>query len=147
MKHVLKPLAAALAMGSLIVLAACDQNSDEQASTETGEETVAELPEGSLPESTMPESDMPESALPEGGVAAGESADEAATGCQAAADALGGVWVGRPFAEAEGDINAGEGVATIRIIRPGTAVTKDFRPDRLNVDVNEEEIVTRIYCG
>lgn len=147
MKHMLKPLAVALAAGSMIVLAACDQNSDDQAAGEPADEIVAGMPEGNLPESTMPESDMPASTLPGGGMAEGEGADEAATGCQAAADALGGVWVGRPFAEAEGDINAGEGVATIRIIRPGTAVTKDFRPDRLNIDVNEEEIVTRIYCG
>lgn len=35
----------------------------------------------------------------------------------------------------------------LRIIRPGDAVTKDYRPDRLNVDLDENEVITRIWCG
>ncbi|PKP79224.1 MAG: hypothetical protein CVT81_00510 [Alphaproteobacteria bacterium HGW-Alphaproteobacteria-3] len=74
------------------------------------------------------------------------AADEAAAGCQAAADAL-GVWIGKSYEEAKGDIEAGEGVTTIRVIRPDQAVTQDFRPDRLNVELDAEDNVTRIYCG
>ncbi|HCX66949.1 MAG: hypothetical protein CMI61_11075 [Parvibaculum sp.] len=70
----------------------------------------------------------------------------AAAGCQAAADAL-GVWTGKAYSEAESEITAGENVATIRVIRPGEAVTEDFRPDRLNVELDEEENVSRVYCG
>jgi len=34
-----------------------------------------------------------------------------------------------------------------RIIPPGTAVTMDFRSDRLNVETDEGGTITRIYCG
>ncbi|MCC5963198.1 MAG: hypothetical protein JJU09_08720 [Rhodobacteraceae bacterium] len=34
-----------------------------------------------------------------------------------------------------------------RIIGPGMAVTMDFREDRLNIEYDDEEIVTRVYCG
>lgn len=34
-----------------------------------------------------------------------------------------------------------------RIIPPGTAVTMDYRSDRLNVETDEGGTITRIYCG
>ncbi len=34
-----------------------------------------------------------------------------------------------------------------RIIRPGTAVTMDYRPDRLNIDIDAREWITRVYCS
>ncbi|WP_272003749.1 I78 family peptidase inhibitor [Roseovarius sp. ZX-A-9] len=34
-----------------------------------------------------------------------------------------------------------------RIIPPNSAVTLDHRPDRLNVDVDEGGVITRIWCG
>lgn len=34
----------------------------------------------------------------------------------------------------------------VRIIRPDTAVTMDFRPDRLNIDIDAAEQITRVYC-
>ena len=137
----------AAALATVLMIAACDQNSDEQAAGEAGEEIAAGMPEGDMPESAMPGTAMPESQMPVDDVIAGDDPDDAAAACQAAADALGGVWVGRPCAEAEEAVMAGEGVATIRVIHPGTAVTKDFRVDRLNVDVDESGNVTRIYCG
>jgi hypothetical protein len=39
------------------------------------------------------------------------------------------------------------GERTVRFIRPGTMVTKDFRPDRLNVDIGEDGRIQRFYCG
>jgi hypothetical protein len=33
-----------------------------------------------------------------------------------------------------------------RFIRPNTAVTMDFRADRLNIDINAAERITRVYC-
>ncbi len=127
MKRMHRSIAGAAALAALLAVAACDQGPEKQASAEAGSEVTAELPSGTAGEGNDP--------------------DDAATACQAAADALGGVWVGRAFAEAESDIMAGEGVANIRVIRPGTPVTKDFRIDRLNVDVDESGTVTRIYCG
>jgi phage terminase large subunit-like protein len=50
--------------------------------------------------------------------------------------------VGTPLAAAAlpADLDA-------RIIRPGMAVTMDFRADRLNIEVNEAGEIVRVYCG
>ncbi|WP_370338904.1 I78 family peptidase inhibitor [Parvularcula marina] len=50
--------------------------------------------------------------------------------------------VGSPIAAVTlpADLNA-------RIIHPGDMVTKDYRLDRLNIDVDEDGNVTRVYCG
>ncbi len=37
--------------------------------------------------------------------------------------------------------------APMRVIRPGEAVTMDFAPNRLNVEVDEQERISRVYCG
>jgi peptidase inhibitor I78 family protein len=34
-----------------------------------------------------------------------------------------------------------------RIIPPNSPVTQDYRPDRLNVDLDAGGIITRIWCG
>ncbi|KAK3398455.1 hypothetical protein B0T20DRAFT_411159 [Sordaria brevicollis] len=34
-----------------------------------------------------------------------------------------------------------------RVIKPGTMVTKDFNPDRLNVNVDDEGKVSHVYHG
>lgn len=35
----------------------------------------------------------------------------------------------------------------LRIIPPGTAVTMDYSPRRLNVDLDENDLIVRIWCG
>ena len=35
----------------------------------------------------------------------------------------------------------------MRIIRPGQAVTMDFRADRLNIELDEDDQISRIFCG
>ena len=35
----------------------------------------------------------------------------------------------------------------VRVLRPGTAMTMDFRPDRLNFEVDETGRIARIFCG
>lgn len=37
--------------------------------------------------------------------------------------------------------------SNVRIIRPGMAVTMDFRPDRLNIGIGESGRIERVYCG
>jgi hypothetical protein len=37
--------------------------------------------------------------------------------------------------------------AALRIIAPGTIVTMDFRPDRLNIETDNQGRVTRLRCG
>jgi len=39
------------------------------------------------------------------------------------------------------------GSKTVRVIRPGMAVTMDYRIDRLNVDLDEKDVVTGVHCG
>ncbi|WP_293335945.1 I78 family peptidase inhibitor [Parvibaculum sp.] len=167
MKYSVKHLLGSVAIAALVTVAACDQNEEEQAADTTPQEAPAvenAVPMTAEPgdaepamngaDNTMPRSEMPGGEMPADGET-GISMDEeaaagadtaAAAGCQAAADAL-GVWTGKAYSEAESEITAGENVATIRVIRPGEAVTEDFRPDRLNVELDEEENVSRVYCG
>jgi hypothetical protein len=37
--------------------------------------------------------------------------------------------------------------APTRVIRPGMAVTMDYRADRLNIEVNAAELIARVTCG
>jgi hypothetical protein len=37
--------------------------------------------------------------------------------------------------------------ASVRHIRPDTQVTMDFRPDRLNIDISAEGVITAVRCG
>lgn len=39
------------------------------------------------------------------------------------------------------------GSATTRVIGPGVMVTMDHREDRLNLDTNERNVITRVRCG
>jgi hypothetical protein len=56
--------------------------------------------------------------------------------------------VGKPYtADAVEQARIASGSRTVRVIRPGTAVTMDFRVDRLNVDLDEKDVVTRVHCG
>ncbi len=56
--------------------------------------------------------------------------------------------VGREYSPALGEaIRAESGAAAMRVIRPGEAVTLDYRPDRLNVRLDEGDVITEIGCG
>jgi hypothetical protein len=39
------------------------------------------------------------------------------------------------------------GAGLIRPIGPDTAVTRDFRPDRVNVEIDRNNTITRVSCG
>jgi hypothetical protein len=39
------------------------------------------------------------------------------------------------------------GARTLRWIQPGTMVTMDYRQDRLDVHLDEHNVVTRLSCG
>lgn len=56
--------------------------------------------------------------------------------------------VGREYSEALGEsIRAESGAAAVRVIRPGEAVTLDYRADRLNVRLDDDDIISEIGCG
>ncbi|MEL6646528.1 MAG: I78 family peptidase inhibitor [Pseudomonadota bacterium] len=48
--------------------------------------------------------------------------------------------VGQPVSEFDFDADA-------RVIPPDMAVTQDFRPERLNVELDGDGTITRIACG
>lgn len=35
----------------------------------------------------------------------------------------------------------------VRVIQPGTAVTMDYRPERLNITINDFDQIERVYCS
>jgi hypothetical protein len=70
----------------------------------------------------------------------GETAPDMAETC--GADALQHL-VGEPRSAFE---RTGVEVPT-RILPPGSAMTMDHRPDRLNVDLDEDGRIARIWCG
>jgi hypothetical protein len=37
--------------------------------------------------------------------------------------------------------------APMRIIRPGMAVTMDYNPNRLNIDIDKHNKIVRVWCG
>lgn len=39
------------------------------------------------------------------------------------------------------------GADTLRVIQPGQAITKDYRAERLNLQLNDYGTVVRAYCG
>jgi|GEM_PF-925314 len=75
--------------------------------------------------------------------------EEGLKGCAASAETLGEVWVGKPYAGLETYLaaNPPADVASVRVIRPDTAVTRDYRIDRLNLSLDDQDVVTKLYCG
>ncbi|MCZ4259302.1 I78 family peptidase inhibitor [Limimaricola sp. G21655-S1] len=51
--------------------------------------------------------------------------------------------VGAPVTALERELILGP----VRIIRPGDVVTMDFRPDRINFEIDALERIARVYCG
>lgn len=51
--------------------------------------------------------------------------------------------IGQPVSEVDLDTLA----RTVRVIRPGDAVTMDHRPDRLNLDLDDNGVILRPWCG
>ena len=73
------------------------------------------------------------------------AAAPAATACNA--DSLGDL-VGKRASDARADVmQTRSGSRTLRWIAPNTAVTMDFRPDRLNVYVDAKGRIERFTCA
>lgn len=46
----------------------------------------------------------------------------------------------------QADAQRRSGARTVRVIRPGMAVTMDYRPDRLNIQLDEAGNVAQLRC-
>lgn len=70
-------------------------------------------------------------------------------GCVVVAAGLGGHWANKSYVDLAQMLQMArfENVSTIRAIRPDTVVTRDYRPDRLNIALDSADIVTKVYCG
>ena len=56
--------------------------------------------------------------------------------------------VGKPAtADLGAEALSRSGARTLRWIQPGTMVTMDYRQDRLDVHLDEHNVVTRLSCG
>ncbi len=44
-------------------------------------------------------------------------------------------------------IREAQGDKPVRVLKPGMAVTMDYRSDRLNISVNADNVITRFHCG
>ncbi|MPS27951.1 I78 family peptidase inhibitor [Pigmentiphaga sp.] len=65
--------------------------------------------------------------------------------CQAdAAQSLVGQQLSSVLAE---EARKASGAGSARVLRPGQAITMEFNPFRVNVEVNRREVVTAIRCG
>lgn len=57
-------------------------------------------------------------------------------------------YVGQPYTEALGDtLEQESGAATVRVKRPGRPYTMEYRADRLDVSVDEKDLIQTIQCG
>lgn len=63
------------------------------------------------------------------------------------ADRLGGYLNQPATSDTLAKIRAAAGHERIRTIRPGDAVTMDFRPDRLNIEIGDDGRIKRLRCG
>lgn len=50
-------------------------------------------------------------------------------------------------ADVEQQAKAASGARSVRVVRPGMAVTMDYRYDRLNVEVDDAGRILRLHCG
>ncbi|MDX3895713.1 I78 family peptidase inhibitor [Pusillimonas sp.] len=53
----------------------------------------------------------------------------------------------RISAELEQEARRSSGAGMIRVIRPGQMITKEYRSERLNLQLNDYDVVVRAYCG
>lgn len=39
------------------------------------------------------------------------------------------------------------GARTVRLLRPGQVITREYDPERLNLQLNSDNVAVRAYCG
>jgi len=81
------------------------------------------------------------------GAALALSACEPLPAAQPEADACGAAGYQSLVGQTEADFAAITFPGPVRMIRPGQAVTMDFREDRLNIEFDAAGRVLRVFCG
>lgn len=118
----------------LLALAACTAPRDPDAVGAPADGAEATTPAAPAPVEPAPPADTPPAAEP-----------PAAAACDA--DAADGV-VGRAATtEVVEQARVAAGAAVARTLAPGQVVTMEFRGDRLNLMVDEANVVTGVRCG
>jgi hypothetical protein len=130
-----RPLLAAILVATL---AACQAEGTDDPATPEATATAIATETTAIPD-TIPE---PEDAVAAAARSSGEADDN---GC--GADKLAN-WLGvQPSDEVKAEIAATVGQRPIRYIAPGDAVTMDFSPSRLNVELGEDGRIKLFRCG
>lgn len=122
------PIRLALALAGLLTLSACATPASEPASEAAGEPAPEFAPAPPPPPMEAP-----------------PAAEEPAMTCNEKA----GQWaVGQLADEAlVAKVKADTGSDRVRVIRPGMAVTMDWREDRVNLEVDADNRVLTVRCG
>ncbi len=81
-------------------------------------------------------------ASPAGRVAVGEAVPETDLGTS---ECNFNDWLGKSASEAETAAKATG--RPYRILPPGSAMTMDYRADRINVELDSKDVVTKVSCG
>ncbi|MCA1771100.1 MAG: hypothetical protein LC677_00100 [Halomonas sp.] len=88
--------------------------------------------------------DVP-SAPPPPQVGSTQPADDERTACRL--DDIQSI-VGTPLDDTSSDALARQsGAEQVRVLRPGEAATMDHRPERLNVHLNDNDVIEEVSCG
>jgi hypothetical protein len=135
----LRPLPTLFAALAMLSLGACAPKQDTPPETAPAAASTPEAAPATTPE-TSPEmaSDPVESATPAPGDATAQCNADAAQS-----------FVGKTATEATvAEAKAAAGAkGALRLVKPGEAVTMDFRSDRLNIEVDAQNAIVRITCG
>lgn len=128
----MRPFVHALTAGTVLLLAACATPSSEADANTEAPPAMAGEPADTRPPAKPP---YPEAPAAENPVMTCDATKVQWTLGQVADAAL--------LAKAKTD----SGSERLRLIQPGMAVTMDYREDRLNLDVDADNKVTRAHCG
>lgn len=122
------PIRLALALAGLLTLSACATPASEPASEAAGEPAPEFAPAPPPPPMEAP-----------------PAAEEPAMTCNEKA----GQWAVGQLADESlvAKVKADTGSDRVRVIRPGMAVTMDWRGDRVNLEVDADNRVLTVRCG
>ena len=78
-------------------------------------------------------------------IAPNDSSDDQATACDLEAIQHA---IGEPFDEAKvSQLQSDSRARQVRVLRPGDAATMDHRPDRLNIHLDDQDVIEDLRCG